>query len=208
MNVFGLDLSITAAGLAPDDGFTETVGGPARDGDARLVTIRNRMRFWLRRKRYDLAVIEGPGFSSTRIFSVAMVHGVVRAELVVAGIPFAEVAPNCLHKFATGNGVATKAEMIQAAEGAAGRKFGDDNQADAWWLRRMGLAALGDHAGLTTEQVDRLGAVTSWPAMIDLWPGLPQPTSDLAQCHHKIWCLRNESRWLHPSLTICDKPPK
>lgn len=208
MNVFGLDLSITAAGFAPDDDTTETVGGPARAGDGRLLTIENRLRFWLRRRTYALAVIEGPGFASTRIFSVAMVHGVVRKELIRAGIPYAEVAPATLHAFATGDGNATKQQMMQTAEGLAGRKFHDDNQADAWWLRRMGLAALGDREGLAPDQVERLGVV-QWPSPVESFALIDSPRTVLAQCKHRMWCLRNGDHWLHPfTLDRCSKPPK
>lgn len=208
-DVFGLDLSITAAGFAPAAEITETVGGPARDGDERLLTIENRLRFWLRRRTYALAVIEAPGFASTRLFSVAMVHGIVRKELIRAGIPYATVAPNTLHLFATGDGNATKDQMKQTASGLAGRKFHDDNQADAWWLRRMGCAALGDREGLAPDQIERLGVV-QWPgSLVQPFAGLPAPTSDVAQCRHKMWCLRSGDGWLHPfTLDRCTKPPK
>lgn len=209
--MFGLDLSITAAGLAPDPDFTETVGGDAKAGDRRVIIIRDRVRFWLRRRTYDLAVIEGPGFASTRIFGVAMVHGVVRAELIVAGIPYAIVAPSTLHAFATGSGNATKEEMKQVASGIAGRKFHDDNQADAYLLRRMGLAALGDRAGLTPDQVERLGKV-QWPAPIDPYAGTPNRahyTHHVTPCRHKMLVLANGDHWLHPfTLDRCDKPPR
>jgi Holliday junction resolvasome RuvABC endonuclease subunit len=208
VNVFGLDLSITATGLAPDGTVTETVGGPARDGDHRLITIRNRVRYHLRRTRYNLAVMEGPGFNSTRLFAVAMVHGIVRPELLLADVPVALVAPGTLHAFATGDGAATKTMMMQSASGLAGRTFADDNQADAWWLRRMGLAALGDRDGLNDDQIGVLGRVP-WPGMVSRWAGMPSPTSDVAQCGHKTWCLRNGDHWLHAfTLSTCGKPPK
>jgi Holliday junction resolvasome RuvABC endonuclease subunit len=208
VNVLGLDLSITAAGLAADNETTETVGGPARDGDRRLITIRNRVRRWLRIRDYELAVIEGPGFASTRIFSVAMVHGVVRAELLVAEVPFVTVAPSTLHAFATGDGGASKAEMKQAAAAATGRAFHDDNQADAWWLRRMGTAALGDHDGLTDDQIERLGHVQGWPLRVDPY-GPDLHVGQIAQCRHKIWSLRNGDHWMHPfTVSHCDNPPK
>lgn len=208
--VLGLDLSITAAGICPDDQVTETVGGDARLGDERLVLIRNRVRTQLRRISYDLAVVEGPGFQSTRLFSVAMVHGAVRAELVVAQIPIALVYPTTLHAFACGGGSATKVEMVQAAEGLSGRKFRDDNQADAWWLWRMGRAALGDHTGLNPDQVERLGRV-KWPRpcrpFLSLTDGHPRVKVD--KCRHEMWSLRNGDRWVHPyTLDVCDKPPK
>lgn len=208
LEVFGLDLSITAAGFAPEESVCETVGGSAPEGDRRLITIRNRIRYWLRRHAYDLAVLEGPGFNSTRIFGVAMVHGVVRAELVAAGVPYAIVAPSTLHGFGTGSGAATKTEMKQAAAGMAGRKFHDDNQADAWLLRRMGCAALGDLGGLTPDQIGWLGHVQSWPHPVDPYDTFVE-VGQVAKCRHDVWCLRNGDHWLHPfTLDRCDKPPK
>lgn len=208
MNVFGLDLSITATGLAPGL-ITETVGGPARDGDGRLITIRNRVRHWLRRNTYDLAVLEGLAFTGSEVASMAMVHGVVRAELWQADVPYALVYPTTLKCFATGNSRATKTEMKQAASGIAGRKFHDDNQADAHLLRRMGLAALGDTAGLKPEQLGWLGGI-DWPkSRVWPFPGVSISAPETAKCRHKVITLRNGDHWLHPfTLDRCDKPPK
>jgi Holliday junction resolvasome RuvABC endonuclease subunit len=211
VNVLGLDLSITAAGFAPDHDGAETVGGPSRDGDGRLVAIRNRVRHWTRARRYDLAVLEGLAFGGTASETLAMVHGVVRAELWQAGIPYALVYPSTLKAFATGDSRATKEDMKQAASGMAGRKFHDDNMADAYLLRRMGCAALGDLAGLTPEQVGWLGRV-DWPKPIDPFAGTPdrtQYTHHVAKCRHKVMVLANGDYWLHPfTLDRCDKPPR
>lgn len=208
MNVFGLDLSITAAGLAPDGDITETVGGQARDGDRRLITIRNRVRRWLRVREYDLAVLEGFAFGGSEVVAMAMVHGVVRPELIAADIPYTVVYPSTLKMFATGKGVASKSEMQAAAEAMAGRKFADDNRAEAWLLRRMGCAAMGDRTGLTDAQIDTIGRVKGWPLKLDPY-GPDLDVGQIAQCRHKIWSLRNGEHWVHPfTLDRCDKPPK
>lgn len=64
--------------------------------------------------------------------------GVVKLRLFRMGVPFVLVAPKALKKFATGNGNASKDEMVAACKAAGGVPANDD-EADAFWLRRYGL---------------------------------------------------------------------
>ncbi len=167
VDVLGCDLSITATGLAATARHVLTVGGSAGLGDRRLQIIKGEVRRLLNagkvaRRPYALAVIEGPGFSSTRLFAVAMVHGVVRDALLDYGVPYVLITPRMLKSFATGDGGADKAAMLAAARQHTDLLFDDDNQVDAWWLRRMGCAHLGDHTGLNPTQIAKLGDV-AWP---------------------------------------------
>jgi crossover junction endodeoxyribonuclease RuvC len=66
--------------------------------------------------------------------------GVVRLALWEAKVPFVEIPPSCLKKYATGRGNAGKEDVLQAAVIRSGHTFADNNAADAWWLHQMGLA--------------------------------------------------------------------
>jgi hypothetical protein len=153
MRIVAFDLSPTAPGVAYDDApgtfaSTRLVGTPRLSFRARQVLE------LLDEIHPVLAVIEGYAMGPTRNMagsrSVAELGGVVRLLLHERGIPYAEVAPACLKKYATGKGNAKKDVVIKAAleQGASipqrpasggGREF-DDNAADAWWLWQMGIA--------------------------------------------------------------------
>lgn len=216
-NVLGIDGSLTAPGFAFSAIGVETLHTDRKRGDRRLLDIRDRTRYYVRRAAlhafpYDLAAIEGLGFDSTRVVSSAMVHSQVRGVLLEHGVPYALIAPTTLKCFATGDSKATKSDMLAAARQASGINFGDDNQVDAWWLRRMGLAAVDVECrrGLNDAQIERLGHV-QWPLAIEpygpnVWT-VREPK--IEQCRHGHWCLLNSGRWLHPLLLdVCTRPPK
>lgn len=167
MNVLGLDLSLTATGIALPGGHTYTVGGPAGRGDHRLLDIVTALHSSLR-DRPDLAVLEDLPTHAKGAGITGMVHGAVRLYLVQEGIPYALVTAATLKAYATGNGSADKHAMRMAAYKRAGREFGDDNQADAWWLRAAGL----DHYG-TAEHV--LPAAQRARLKKVIWPDLTPP---------------------------------
>ena len=161
--VIGLDLSITATGIADIDGMTSTVGGKASRGDARLIDICLAV---LAEKAIgcQLAVIEGlavhgPGGA----MAAAQVMGAVKITLMQAQVRYVEVPPSSLKKYATGKGNATKADMAVALYKRAGLELANDNEVDAWWLRAMGLHHLGHPAvDLPTAHTDTLAKIT-WP---------------------------------------------
>jgi hypothetical protein len=138
VRVQGLDLSMTATGVAWPDGTTTTVK-PRGDGDYRLLKITQTVMI-----RCDLVVIEDMVTRSPAASIVGMVHGAVRLQLLNAGLPYTTVPPATLKKFATGRGTASKADMAVALFKRAGLELDDDNQVDAWWLRAIGHQLLGD----------------------------------------------------------------
>ena len=91
----------------------------------------------------DLVVIEDFVTRSPAASLLGMVHGAVRLHLWGRGAEFVMVPPASLKRYATGKGNATKADMRMALFQRAGLDVRDDNAADAWWLRAMGLDALG-----------------------------------------------------------------
>lgn len=164
--VIGLDLSITATGVAWVDGSWSTISPNAKLGDGRLRVIVDhveRVAFDAPDARPDLAVIEDLPTHARAAGITGMVHGAVRLHLIRADIPYALVTPATLKKFATGKGNADKTAMAMAAYKRAGVEFDDDNQCDAWWLRQAGLRALGvPEVDLPAAQVAALDKV-AWP---------------------------------------------
>ena len=164
--VLGLDLSLTSTGVCLPDGSTYRIRTRDRDGDRRLVVIRNNIRAALAEHRPHLAVVEDLPKHAMAAGLTAKVHGAVLCELLDADVPYAYVVPATLKKFATDNGNADKRQMTDAAYLAAGAEFVDDkggDQCDAWWLRAAGH----DWCGLPLftmpqAQRDRLSKA-KWP---------------------------------------------
>lgn len=145
VNVLGLDLSMTGTGVAftSADGtvLTTLVKTAEKDGDARLVQIRNTILELAPGATF--ALIEAPTPRSFTSVISGMVHGVVREALVELEIPYGTVLPATLKKYATGKGTGDKTPMALEAFKRAGVEFPDDNQCDAWWLWHMAR----DHKG-------------------------------------------------------------
>lgn len=169
LRVLGLDLSLTSTGVALPNGTTYRIKTHAKEGDRRLLRIRDRITRDLDWAQPHVAVVEDLPRHAMGAGVTAMVHGVVRAALCERDIPFALVVPATLKAYACDNGRADKAEMTAAAYLAAGVEFVDDkggDQADAWWLRAAGH----DHYGaplfsLPAAQRARLTKV-DWPTEV------------------------------------------
>ncbi|WP_405674825.1 hypothetical protein OG292_03055 [Streptomyces sp. NBC_01511] len=166
LRVIGLDLSLTSTGVALPTGTTYRIRTRQKDGDRRLLVIRDRIRQDLAEHRPHVAVVEDLPRHAKGAGITAMVQGVVRAELVEAGVPYALVVAATLKSYAADHGRAEKPAMAAAAFLAAGAEFTDDaggDQCDAWWLRATGH----DHYGaplfsLPEAQRARLTKV-NWP---------------------------------------------
>lgn len=156
--VIGGDLSLKRTGICLPNGQTFHIAtGEKVRGDYRLHDLGRAWRHYLRANPCDLAVLEHPVRfqSADAAIAVGMAHGVCREILAELRIPVALINPSTLKMFACGKGSADKAEMIAAANrhrearrawpGAPEiRPIVDDNEADAWWLRAMGLWHLGE----------------------------------------------------------------
>ncbi|EST24497.1 hypothetical protein [Streptomyces roseochromogenus] len=160
--VVGLDLSMTATGVALWDGTTVTVKLKGT-GDQRLIGLRDALAYMV--DGSELAVIEDmpARLQANAAKAVGFVHGTVRTLLLDLRVPYAAVSPATLKAYATGKGNADKTAMAIAALKRAGLEFGDDNECDAWWLRMAGLDWLGrPEFSLPAAQRDRLIKAT-WP---------------------------------------------
>lgn len=174
LTVIGLDLSLTATGIAYADGTTATVKTRQKDGDRRLIHIAEAIHWAIgdgqgpmgTDVRPSLAVIEDIPQNSFAAKPVSMVHGVVRTVLIEAGVPYVLVTAATLKAYATGKGAGDKVPMAIAALKRAGREFPDDNQCDAAWLRWAGLDWYGQaEFVLPAAQRERL-AKANWPEAV------------------------------------------
>ena len=152
--VIGIDPSLTATGICWADGTTEVIKWPGK-GVERLEAVANWVdptymhpfgdehRLWDSHPR--LVVIEGYSMGSARQQSHAHglgeLGGVLRLTLFRCGVPFIDVPPACVKKYATGKGNANKDLVRDAARDRLGLPAGvTSDECDAAWLRQIGLA--------------------------------------------------------------------
>jgi Holliday junction resolvasome RuvABC endonuclease subunit len=169
--VIGLDLSLRHTGIAYPDGTTLVVDGTKERGPQRWATIYDTiaMNLWCAGGSLHLAVIEGYAYAAAgrALFDLCELGGLIRWELHRRAVPWLVVPPTTLKKYATGKGQATKTEMVIAARERLGYTGTDDNEADALWLRAVGLDLL-DEPPCALPKVNRkvLDRLT-WPVGVD-----------------------------------------
>jgi Holliday junction resolvasome RuvABC endonuclease subunit len=172
--VFGLDASLSASGVCTPRGETFTIKtGGATLGDHRLVTIRRALIHYVRQFSPRLVVMERMmPHSRNEVANVAlgMVQGVARELFAELAIPVGFVHLRTLKLYATGGGAADKTEMIRAAVDLGAPIGMDDNQADAWWLRAMGLHRLGRPIAPEVGQLTTEGKGFRHAAVFGPWP--------------------------------------
>jgi len=141
MKVAGLDLSITATGACHS--VPHALAGAAdvaclhliksrKAKDLRLPDIKAQVREYVAGCGLVLIELLPPNMKGAGI--TGMVQGIVRDVLLEDGIPYGDVGPSSLKKYATGKGNASKTEMSLAAMKRGGVEIAEDNQCDAWWL--------------------------------------------------------------------------
>lgn len=190
MKVVGLDLSLTATGVADADGTA--VLKTKMTGIERLIDLREAVlqviglpriieaqssveglggRLLVDPESWPiLVVIEGYSMGTARqnshAHALGELGGVIRVALTEHSIEFVDVPPASLKKYATGKGNANKGMVLEAASKRSGLDFGgDDNRADAWWLRAMALDYLGDPI-VTVPALNRGAlAAVAWPEL-------------------------------------------
>lgn len=170
MNVVGLDLSTKRVGFAAADGelFSISAHAGAEDPYRRLHELGREIERALRLRPPfpELVVVEGYSLGGPGILSkirLGEVGGIVRTRLFEIGIRFVDVPPKNLKRFATGNGNATKEQMVSRAIELGARGNVNDDEADAFHLRRMARAANGLEGQLLDHELDAIGnAGISW----------------------------------------------
>lgn len=152
MVILGLDLSLRGTGVcvldishnkkpqASNFLYFNTIDTARLFGMQRIEYIRNNIKLILEQYQPDLVVVEGYAYGARgrAVFDLGEIGGVIRHLLYTNQYSYKDVQPNSLKKFVTGDGTATKEQMMQSLGDRYGVLFGDDNQADA-----MGLCLYG-----------------------------------------------------------------
>jgi crossover junction endodeoxyribonuclease RuvC len=149
--VIGLDLSLTGTGYAGPDGTRLITTTGHRDDTLvqraqRLTTIVVTILGLVDEHDPHLIVIEAPSLGQGRQGGTHDRSGLwwlVVHDLVVAGEPVIEVPPATLKKYVTGKGNASKTDISHELIKRFDVDIRDDNQADAFALRALGLDLLG-----------------------------------------------------------------
>ena len=167
-NVVGLDLSLTATGIAAA-GVADVLRPKGLTGPERLAWLCDRVDAIVKLHNAALVVVEGYAYGrQNTAHQLGELGGVIRLALWEAGIPYVDVPPSTLKKYATGRGNAGKEEVLAAAIRRLGYQGHDNNEADALWLRALGCAAYGaplaDLPKLHASVVDGL----DWPEIGEL----------------------------------------
>lgn len=170
MNVVGLDLSTKRIGFAAADGQLLSISGHAgaEDPYRRLHELTRELAraFRVRPPGPDLVVVEdyalgAPGRLS--LVRLGEIGGIVRTWLFEQDWPIVLVSPSSVKRFATGNGNASKEQMIARAIELGARGNVNDDEADAFHLRRMARAAHGLEGVLLDHELDAIAnAGISW----------------------------------------------
>lgn len=142
MRVVGLDLSTRSCGIARTDGRLVTVKprAGAKDPARRLHEIASGVMAHVH-PRTDVVWIEDynpGGIQGLTMAKLGEVGGVVKLRLFERGIRYELLNLQTLKAFGAGRGGASKDEMVEACRAAGGCPANDD-EADAFWLRRYGL---------------------------------------------------------------------
>lgn len=162
--IVGLDLSLTATGICDERG--PRVFSSKKRGMDRLCDIRTAIADAVSAPVASLVIVEGYSYAShNQAHQLGELGGVIRHYLHISGVPYVDVPPATLKKFATGKGNANKSAMGLAAARAGYDGPGDDNAIDAWWLRQLGEYANADERHpLTTAYRDECVGKIEWPA--------------------------------------------
>lgn len=163
--VVAFDLSLTATGVAA--GWGETVIASKLRGMPRLAEIRREVMGRCDGgpgMAADLVVLEGYAFGRpNQAAHLGELGGVIRLALHDAGIPYVDVPPSNVKKYATGKGNAPKPDVRMEVFKRHGRDIANDNECDAFVLRAMAL----DHYGapLVAMPATHRAALTAvdWP---------------------------------------------
>lgn len=166
MRIVGLDLSLTSTGVATPSG-TQTVKSRAK-GMERLYELRRAaLDYAMDPERAGLVVIEGYSMGTQRQASHAHalgeLGGVVRLALWERGLPYVDVPPATLKRFATGKGNAPKDQVLVAAVKRSGIEFATNDEADAWWLRALACEAYGEPIVDVPAAQRAVVSAVSWP---------------------------------------------
>lgn len=155
--IVALDLSLTGTAVCAD-GHTDVLNPGTRRGHERLAWILDRIHDWTHQPDLQLVAIEGYSYASraTQAHKTGELGGLVRHHLWARDIPYIDVPPSSVKKYATGRGNADKDAVIHAAIRRGGDLYrGHTNdEADAWWIWALACDLTG-HPAITVPQTHR-----------------------------------------------------
>lgn len=147
--IVALDLSLTGTAVCAD-GHTDIIRTTGTKGHRRLAKILDAITEWTAHPDLRLVAIEGYSYSSraTQAHKAGELGGLVRHNLWRRDIPYLDVPPACVKKYATGRGNADKDAVIHAAIRRGGPLYtGTTNdEADAFWIWALATDLVGTPA--------------------------------------------------------------
>lgn len=156
--VLALDLSLTSSGYCYRDYQSDRVTGTLKAGDRRgperMSWLRDEVMALEYESNAELVAIEGFSFGSKgrAVVDIGGLGWVVRTSLWDAGVPFVEVAPSLVKKYACGSGAANKDMVRDAARDRFDLPAGvSSDECDAIWL----WALVSDACGTPTVTVPK-----------------------------------------------------
>jgi crossover junction endodeoxyribonuclease RuvC len=149
--IAGIDQSLNSTGIVVIDGETgelihtmavvlnKNKKTPRLFGAARLVHIRDSIKETLEKYAVDYIAFEGYSFGSVgaSVFDLGEIGGGLRILAHDLKISWVSVPPKTLKKYTTGNGNASKDEMVLALKNKYGVEFSTNDEADAFALAHM-----------------------------------------------------------------------
>ncbi len=185
MNILGIDLSLSASGLAMlgpgsiyrnklpgSNRIIQTVGPYLYEGAVVRTVAGDTLKRWedillpilAWAMEANTVLIEGYAFSANMAYSRATTEmgGILRYHLRKIGHIPIEIAPASLKKFVTGSGRADKSQILAILH-AEGLPIDDHNMADAYGLARLGMALVGSTDDLPPHQKDVIHAIKHPP---------------------------------------------
>ena len=163
--ILALDLSLTRSGVCRNSGKTQVVMAGALRGMQRVDTILRELQAIVAADCAELVAIEGYSYGSQgrAVFNIGELGGCVRLLLYRLRVPFVDVPPSSLKKWAVGKGNAPKDAMIAEAVRNFDFPGCDNNEVDAYLLWAMAKHAYGQPVKPTTKvQAEALTKV-DWP---------------------------------------------
>jgi len=164
--ILALDLSLTGTGWCCDGDIGRLATPASRvDGWERIALIARAVRGLL--VGVDVVVLEGYSFGSQgrAVFQIGELGGIIRFWLWGHHIPYVDVAPGTLKKFATGKGNSPKDAMIAAAIRRFGFEGSDNNEADAFLLWCLARQGYGHPVAAVPKAQAQVAASIDWPTL-------------------------------------------
>jgi Holliday junction resolvasome RuvABC endonuclease subunit len=175
----GLDLSLTATGVASSRGWTEVLHPPAKArGHVRLDWIRDQVLEHVGSVYEHLVVIEGPSYGNQGAARQSGHHEraglwwLITYAMWKRGIDYAVASPASRAKYATGKGNAAKADVVREVTRRFDWFTGGEDEADALVLAAMGADWLGHPIAVMPATHRKALDAVRWPE------GLGGPVSD------------------------------